>query len=105
MKSYNLLFRNRQPRFLICAYIQDSTGVQYQFKRNSDRIWIFGGNSNRSNFYDILRESYPEVVNIKNELLEEYSELSLQVALNFSYDKDKRKTEVKVLYNDEIRKF
>jgi hypothetical protein len=29
----------------------------------------------------------------------------LQDALIISYDKDKRKTEVKVLYNDEIRNF
>jgi hypothetical protein len=43
-KLYNLLYRNRQPRFVICACIQDSTGVQYHFKRNSDNIWIFGGN-------------------------------------------------------------
>jgi hypothetical protein len=96
-KLYNLLYQNRQPRFLICACIQDSTGIQCQFKRNSDSIWIFGGNANKRNFYDILRESYPDVVNIKNELWEEYSELS--------FDKDKRKTEVKILYNDEIKSF
>jgi hypothetical protein len=52
-----------------------------------------------------LRESYPDVVIIKNKLWEEYSELSLQDALIISYDKDKRKTEVKVLYNDEIKNF
>jgi hypothetical protein len=49
-KLYNLLYRNRQPRFLICACIQDSTGVQCQFKRNSDSIWIFGGNANKRKF-------------------------------------------------------
>jgi predicted house-cleaning noncanonical NTP pyrophosphatase (MazG superfamily) len=47
---YNLLYRNRQLIFLICACIQDSTVVQCQFKRNSDNIWIFGGNANKRNF-------------------------------------------------------
>jgi hypothetical protein len=69
---------------------KDSTGVQCQFKRNSYNIWIFEGNTNKINIYDILRESYPDVVNIKNELWEECSELSMQHNLIISYGKDKK---------------
>jgi hypothetical protein len=67
-----MLFRNRQPRFMICICVQDLTGVSPQLRRNLDSLWLFGGNVSRQNFMFLLNQCYPDVKDKKEFIWDNY---------------------------------
>jgi hypothetical protein len=93
-KLYEMEFKNRHQRFTIFINVQEIYTIPPAIRKNLDTLWVFGGMSSKQSFVVLLNQAFPDVVEKKDIIWENYKSLSPKQILLFTYDKNGTSVEI-----------